>query len=249
MFQDWEAIAEKIRNSQHVSIFLDFDGTLVASAPKPHQVRVQAPTHQALQKLAHRRHVTVAVISGRRRSELQHFLPSPRVRYLGLYGWERNGRLTLSTEEEMDLLRAHVVLSEQLRAFPKLWIEAKGMSLSIHLRDVPAAAQRRARLAVRRLLIPFTRLHLFENKIDIEVAPLSIRDKGAAVSALLNSPAMCQDFTLFFGDDFSDESAFAVLRNGVSVLVGAPRPTNAQYRLNGPEEVTTALARLEEVLP
>jgi trehalose 6-phosphate phosphatase len=249
LFQDWDAIAEKIRTSQHVSIFLDFDGTLVAPAPLPHQVRVQAQTHRTLQKLAHRRHVTLAVISGRRRSELQHFIPSARVRYFGLYGWERNGALTLSTEEEMDLLRAHVVLTEQLRVFPKLWIEAKGMSLSIHLRDVPAESLRRARLAVRRLMVPFARLHLFENKIDIEVVPRSIRDKGAAVSALLNSPAMSQDFTLFFGDDFSDEPAFAALRNGVSVLVGEPRPTHAQYHLKGPKEVTAALARLEQALP
>jgi trehalose 6-phosphate phosphatase len=150
----------------------------------------------------------------------------------------------------MDLLRAHVSLAETLRTFPKLWIEAKGVSLSIHLRDVPRAMLRRARLAVRRVLVPFNRtLHLFENLIDIEVVPRSIKDKGAAVSAMLNSPAMCGDFTLFFGDDISDESAFAALRNGVSVLVGKPRATNAQYHLRGPAEVTAALSRLEEALP
>jgi trehalose 6-phosphate phosphatase len=250
LFEDWDKVAERVRDSDHVSVFLDFDGTLVASAPRPNQVRVQQPTHLALQKLAHRRHVTLAVISGRRRSELQHYLPSPRVRYLGLYGWERNGCLTLSTSEEMDLLRTHVLLAEGLRTFPKLWIEAKGMSLSIHLRDVPAAMLRRARAAVRQVLVPFSQtLHLFENKIDIEVVPRSIKDKGAAVSAMLATRAMSGDFTLFFGDDISDEPAFAALRNGVSVLVGKPRATHAQYHLRGPEEVTDALARLDKALP
>jgi trehalose 6-phosphate phosphatase len=98
--------------------------------------------------------------------------------------------------------------------------------------------------------VPFSQtLHLFENKIDIEVVPRSIKDKGAAVSAMLATRAMSGDFTLFFGDDISDEPAFAALRNGVSVLVGKPRATHAQYHLRGPEEVTDALARLDKALP
>jgi trehalose 6-phosphate phosphatase len=250
LFQHWDAIAARIRASHHVLIFLDFDGTLVPIAPRPGQVRVHALTRRALHRLARRRQVTLALISGRRRRELQHFLPDRRLRYLGLYGWERNGHLALSSAEHKDLFRANVLLSDLVAVYPRLWIEPKGLSLSVHLRDVKSCSRSRARLAVRRLLLPFRRtLHLFENLRDIEVVPHSIGDKGSAVSALLARPPMSRDFPLFFGDDLSDESAFAAVRNGVSVLVGKPRPTQAQYRLRGPAEVTSALTRLEEALP
>jgi trehalose 6-phosphate phosphatase len=250
LFQHWDAVAARIRASHHLLVFLDFDGTLVPIAPRPDQVRVNPRTRRTVKRLARCRHVTLALISGRRRRELLHFLPDRRLRYLGLYGWERNGHLALSPGEQTDLFRAHVLLSERLAAFANLWIEPKGASLSVHLRDLKPSAQRRVRLAVRRLLLNFRRtLHLFENLRDLEILPNSIRDKGAAVSDLLAKPAMSRDFPLFFGDDLSDESAFAAVRNGVSVLVGKPRRTHAQFRLRGPAEVTSALTRLEEALP
>jgi trehalose 6-phosphate phosphatase len=249
LFRDWDAVAARIRDSHHVSVFLDFDGTLVPFAPRPELVQLDPATRGALQRLARRRQVTLAVISGRRRNELQHFIPDRHLRYLGLYGWERNARISLSPAEEIDLYRAHVVLADKLSVFPRLWIEPNGISLSIHLRDVPIASRNKARRAVRRLLVPFHRhLQLFENLRDIEVVPNSIRDKGAAVSDLLAKPFMSRDFPVFFGDDLSDESAFRAVRKGVSVLVGKPRPTNAQYHLRGPAEVTMALARLEAAL-
>jgi trehalose 6-phosphate phosphatase len=249
LFQHWDDVAKRVRESRHLLIFLDFDGTLVPIAPRPDMVRVDAVTRRVLHRLGKRRRVTLAVISGRRREELQQFIPDRHVRYLGLYGWERNGRLELSSVERVDIAHAHGLLIDLVREHPKLWIEAKDISLSVHLRDVKPAAQPRVRKAVRRILSPFRRsLHMFENILDIEIVPHSIRDKGAAVLDFLAKPAMRHDLPFFFGDDFSDEPAFAAVKKGVSVLVGKPRPTHAQFHLHGPDEVTKALVRLEEEL-
>src|SRR5271168_1902296 len=157
LFQHWDDVAKRVRESRHLLIFLDFDGTLVPIAPRPDMVRVDAVTRRVLHRLGKRRRVTLAVISGRRREELQQFIPDRHVRYLGLYGWERNGRLELSSVERVDIAHAHGLLIDLVREHPKLWIEAKDISLSVHLRDVKPAAQPRVRKAVRRILSPFRR--------------------------------------------------------------------------------------------
>ncbi len=69
-------------------IFLDFDGTLVRIAPMPNGVRLENQTREILQKLARNRNVTIAMISGRQRSELQQHIDIRKMKYMGLYGWE-----------------------------------------------------------------------------------------------------------------------------------------------------------------
>jgi trehalose 6-phosphate phosphatase len=91
-------------------------------------------------------------------------------------------------------------------------------------------------------------LQVMTNLRDLEVAPLSIGDKGAAVRKFLSAPAMRGVLPIYFGDDFSDEPAFAAARNGISVLVGGRRATQAQFSLRGPAEVTAALSRMEELI-
>jgi len=78
--------------------------------------------------------------------------------------------------------------------------------------------------------------------------PRSIPGKGRAVRRFLAQPAHRKSFPLYFGDDFSDESGFAAVRRGVSVLVGRPRRTSARYSLRNPAEVAAALGELEATL-
>ncbi len=53
---------------------------------------------------------------------------------------------------------------------------------------------------------------------------------------------------IYFGDDLSDEPAFAAAGKGVSVLVGKRRVTLAKFFLRGPAEVTAALSKMEETI-
>jgi trehalose-phosphatase len=91
-------------------------------------------------------------------------------------------------------------------------------------------------------------LQMMSNLRDVEVAPLSIGDKGAAVRKFLGEPAMRGVQPIYFGDDYSDEPAFAAVGKGISVLVGARRATQAQFSLRGPAEVTAALSKMEELI-
>ena len=52
-----------------------------------------------------------------------------------------------------------------------------------------------------------------------------------------------------FGDDLTDEDAFAaVAGRGEAILVGAPRPTAANWRLEDPAQVHELLSRLDHEL-
>jgi len=249
LFSQWPILALPIREASHIVLFLDFDGTLVPIAPRPGQVRLQAATRGLLRRLAPHPRLSLIVISGRRRAELQRFIGIRGIRYLGLYGWEHDGKVQLPMQATTALRSAHDTLRNLLSAFPDVWIEDKRHSLSIHLPHAAHALRRHLRRALRVLLRPFLdRLHIFENCRDFEIVPRSNQGKGRAVRDLLAQPTFRRALVIYFGDDLSDEPAFAAIPHGVSVHVGSPRATYARYFLRNPAEVTAALKRLEGAL-
>jgi trehalose 6-phosphate phosphatase len=246
---DWDRIATQIQFSRRVAVFLDFDGTLVNIARLPDQVHLTPSTRRVLQRLARHPRVTLVVISGRRRAELLRYIGLRRIRYFGLYGWERGGPPPLPVSALMALRRARMQLSIHLASIPGLWIEDKHLTLSVHFLGVSPALQLRARRKLRSLLVPFQKtLHLIENLRDAEVVPRCISGKGIAVQQFLARPALCHALPFYFGDDLSDEPAFEALCKGISIRVGAPRPTRARYSIRGPAEVAFVLSRIETAL-
>jgi trehalose 6-phosphate phosphatase len=246
LLKNWGEVAKKIRAHRRVTVFLDFDGTLVAIAPHPDKVRLTPAARKILRRLARHPQATLVVVSGRRRAELLKHIGIPDLHYFGLYGWERNARSSLPTSARAALRRAGATLKPLLIAYPNLWIENKRSSLSAHLLHVPAEMHTRVRREIRASLQPFRKiLHVMGNIRDVEILPRSIPGKGVAVSQFLRKPAHKNSLPFYFGDDFSDESGFGAVHRGVSVHVGRPRPTRARYSLRSPVEVATALTKLE----
>jgi trehalose 6-phosphate phosphatase len=249
LFTAWNQIAARIRKSERVVIFLDFDGTLVRIAPLPSGVRMAPKTREVLRKLARNRKVTIAMISGRQRAELQQLIKIRQIKYMGLYGWESRGNQRVPFAAREALVRMLVSLLAELPAYPGVWIEPKRNSFSIHLLGAQAETQRRVRETVDRFVKPLRHtLKAMGNLRDIEIAPVMLGDKGLAARKFLAAPAMRGALPLYFGDDFSDEPAFAAVRRGISVLVGKRRATQAEFSVRGPAEVTAALSRMEEIL-
>jgi trehalose 6-phosphate phosphatase len=249
LFAQWDRIARRIRKTPRVVVFLDFDGTLVRIAPLPSSVRLDDGTRNVLQKLAGKRNVTLAVISGRQRAELQRYIGIRNMKYMGLYGWESDGNKRLPFTVRVALVRTLVSLLAELPAYPGVWIEPKRSTFSVHLLGASAETQRQMRHQVKKRVMPVREtLKVMANLRDVEVAPVSLGDKGDAVRRILDEPAMRDALPIYFGDDFSDEPGFAAARKGISVLVGKRRATRAQFSLRGPAEVATALSRMEEII-
>ena len=249
LFAQWDRIARRIRDNNRLVMFLDFDGTLVRIAPLPGSVRLDDRTRDVLRKLAAHPNVTLAVISGRQRAELQRYIGVRKMKYMGLYGWENNGNKRAPFPDRVALVRALVSLLAELPSYPGVWIEPKRSTFSVHLMDASGKTQRQVREQVRKRVKPLRdTLKVMANLRDVEVAPVSIGDKGMAVRKFLDEPAMRGALPIYFGDDFSDEPAFAAARKGISVLVGKRRATQAQYSLRGPVEVAEALSRMEKII-
>jgi trehalose-phosphatase len=215
----------------------------------PESVHLEEETKEVLQKLAGHRNVTLAIISGRQRAELQHYIGIRKMKYMGLYGWESNGNKKVPFPVRVALVRALVGLLAELPSYPGVWIEPKRNSFSVHLLGASAETQRQVRQEVKKRVKPLSNtLRVMANLRDVEVAPLEIGDKGVAVRKFLDDPTMRGALPIYFGDDLSDEPAFAAAREGIPILVGKRRATRAKYSLRGPAEVASALSRLEETI-
>jgi trehalose 6-phosphate phosphatase len=245
----WDGITMRIRASRRIVVFLDFDGTLVRIVARPNLVRLSPKIRETLKRLVRNPRVTLAVVSGRRRVEIQRYVGVAGIHYFGLYGWERGEAVRLPDAVRKALPLAWGQLSQHLYDYPSAWIENKRNSLSVHLLKIPQRLQSRVRREVRVVLRPFERnLRVFENLRDMEIVPLSIRGKGAAGRDFLAKPSFRGALPFYFGDDLSDEPAFNAVRKGISVVVGRRRGTHAQYHLRGPAEVGATLAKLKGAL-
>jgi trehalose 6-phosphate phosphatase len=249
LFAQWERIARRIRGKKRLAVLLDFDGTLVRIAPLPGGVRLEDETRYVLRKLASHPDVSLAVISGRQRAELQRLIGIPKMKYMGLYGWESTGNKRLPFPVRVALARTLMSLLAELPDYPGVWIEPKRSSFSVHLKSASPATQRQVRRQVKKQVSALREtLQVMGNLRDVEVAPRVIGDKGVAVRKFLEAPALRGALPIYFGDDFSDEPAFAAARKGISILVGKRRATRARFSLRGPAEVTEALSRMAEII-
>jgi trehalose 6-phosphate phosphatase len=249
LLKSWDDVAAQIRKRGRVTIFLDFDGTLVDIAPRPELVRLKQEAREVLRRLSKHPLATLVLVSGRRRAELLEHIAVPDIHYFGLYGWERDDHCALPQDAQNALRDVREALEPLLKKYPDLWIENKNSSLSVHLLAVPKASHKKLREEIIAVLQPFQKkLHAVGNIRDVEILPRSIPGKGLAVREFLRQRADKKALAFYFGDDYSDESGFVAVGRGASVHVGKPRPTKARYRVKTPADVAKVLGRIEGVL-
>lgn len=249
LFKNWASISRKIRGKKQILIFLDFDGTLVRIAPLPEAVTIQNETREILRKLGKHPNVKLVIISGRRRADLQRFVGIRNIKYMGLYGWENKNNKKLPYPERVALAQTLLDLLVELPSFPGAWIEPKKNSFSVHIKGLKVENRREVqRIVKKRVGLLSKTLQAMANLRDVEVAPLSIGNKGTAVRNILRQSAKPGALPIYFGDDLSDEPGFAAAGKGVSILVGKRRATRAKFFLRGPAEVTAALFKMEETI-
>lgn len=228
---------------------MDFDGTLARFAARPEAVKLSAATRSALGRLARHRKVHVIIISGRRRAELIRHVRTRGIRYFGLFGWEGGNRTLLPRRTRRTLSLARRSLVEPLRKFLGIRVQDKGAGFAVHYRGANPAAVRTARGILHEGLRRFEPdLRILDGDKVWEIVPRQVEGKGPAIRRALKADGR-SFLPIYLGNDETDESAFYVLRQGITVHVGPARPTQARYRLRNPDEVRRFLERLEGALP
>ncbi|HEV2417799.1 MAG TPA: trehalose-phosphatase [Terriglobia bacterium] len=244
----------RVRRAKRIALFLDFDGTLVGFKRNPKEVRLGDAERRLLERLSRQARVSLVFISGRRRANLKKQVAVRRAEYLGLHGFENLTRKRLSAASRLGLDRIQAAVNPKIQGFAGIWLDDKRSSLALHYRGADARLAAKARAAVMRALSQEqSPLRLLRGKKILEVLPPEIEGKGAAVLLALRRLG---DGVLpvYFGDDATDEMAFAALRkldrdggpDPVTVHVGNGNHTAAKYYVSTPGEVKICLERLAE---
>lgn len=213
--------------------FLDVDGTLIDIAPTPSAISMPAEMPPLLQRLADAHDGAVALVSGRGLDNLLQLVAPFDPPAAGLHGLEwRDAAGTvrrLTVPAGLDDIRMR--LRHEAEHFTGLLLEDKGSAVALHYRLAPHLAGHVLQ-TVRAALFDHPEFGLVAGKMVVEVKPKGA-DKGAAVASFMQTPPFTGRRPVFVGDDVTDEDGFAAANRlgGVSVLVGAPRETQARYGL------------------
>jgi trehalose 6-phosphate phosphatase len=226
------------------ALFLDFDGTLVELAARPDSVVVDPDLSRTLVRLSTSLSGALAIVSGRPIAIIDHYL-GPHFDVAGLHGAERRIGGVLrpgQTPDRAGLRRALEVFEGLARDEPRLVIEDKQLSVAFHWRLVPALEALALTTVDRALAAAGPAYRIQYGHAVAELVPAHV-SKGGAVDEFLTLEPYAGRRPVFFGDDLTDEAAFAAVNRhgGVSVKIGEG-PTSAGVRLATPEALRKCLA-------
>jgi trehalose 6-phosphate phosphatase len=227
----------------HLLLCLDFDGTLAPFVDDPAQAGLPRKAHDALAALARHENVSVAIVSGRERADLQARVGIPGVIYAGNHGLEISGHgfifvEPIATGYRNPLARLAADLTTRLQPLAGAFVEDKGLTLSVHFRQLAVADYEQVRSIVHAALASTSHPFVLSSGDKVfEIRPRVDWNKGNVVGWIKEQLHQPDAVVIYMGDDVSDEDAFAVLPGGITVKVGDASATRARYHVQGPAEV------------
>jgi trehalose 6-phosphate phosphatase len=251
LFDVLPQIEERLAQAEHLLVCMDFDGTLAPFADDPAAVTLPPAARASLTSLARNEHVSMVIISGRNRGDLQERVSIPGLIYAGNHGLEISGPGLLFVEPAAVAARAAMQklatdLTAHLTAIPEARLEDKGLTLSVHDRLVPEESCVELRRLVDRVLArssyPF---QLTAGDRVHEIRPAVKWNKGVAVNWIRENLGRPGALVVYVGDDRTDEDAFATITDGITVKVGADTETAARYVLKNQVSVLGFVVWLE----
>jgi trehalose 6-phosphate phosphatase len=216
----------------------DFDGTLVPLHDDPDACWLDEPTRTILAAVHSPPRMHVAIVSGRRLTDIRARVGLEAVTYAGNHGLEIEGH-GMRFREPAAVARADVLrsladdLAVLLAGIDGAHVEWKGLSVTVHVRRVPTADVTAVRAVVAHAVSRTTttgHLRVRGGKDVIEIRPDVDWDKGRAIAWLADRLGYGPAETIFIGDDETDEDAFVACHRGITIRVGDPdAPTAARY--------------------
>lgn len=248
-----EGLAEiqpAVTQAAHLSVFLDFDGTLASIVDDPSKAELDRGARRLLKDVASRTDVMVAVISGRALSDLQTRVGLKQLVYAGNHGLEICGPGLRFVEpfaaaRQQLLARISSCLKETLSGIPGVRVEYKGLTTSVHYRQAPPANARDIERIVEVVVAPsVSPFFLDAGQMVLEIMPRNEWHKGAAVCWINSRTAGRGALSIYIGAERTSETAFRQLSDGITVCVGEALWTSARFYLPDPGGVREFLAWL-----
>jgi len=240
------------RELHNAAILLDVDGTILDIAPRWDAVSVPRALLRTLDDI--RAHIggALALVSGRSIVDLDRLFAPLHLPAIGGHGAEirvnADGAVSMKRPLLLDgeLKRRLEGIAER---YPGVAAEDKGYSLALHYR----MAEERQLDVIREVFractsCPPQSYELLTGKAVIEVKAAGF-SKGSAVRELMTYPPFVGRRPIFFGDDVTDESVFAIMPelHGIAVSVGRRIP-GALDMFETPSDVRRWLEMLSDDL-
>lgn len=240
------------RRRLHYLLGLDFDGTLAPIAAKPGLAKLPPENRRLLRRLVALRRARVAIVSGRGLADVKRKVSGvPGLIYVGNHGLEiqdHEGRLWVHPQARRNVAlmrRLAARLAVDLKEFPGVFVENKGLTLSVHYRRLPRYLSERPIHEMIQLLIAGQkdRVAIRHGKKVWEIRPVLEWNKGYALRRLLGSKAAAADWVpCLVGDDFTDEEGFRSLGpEAITVRVGYKKDSHARFRVKNQKQVARLL--------
>jgi trehalose 6-phosphate phosphatase len=250
----WPRVSRQIAEADHVLLLFDYDGTLSPIAQRPDLAVLPPRTRENLLAVHGSGRFSLGIVSGRGLADVRGMVGIPGLTYAGNHGLEIEGPAGTFIHPEANEVRPYLDsvlrnLEERLSGFQGVYLEGKGLTLSVHYRLAHEAL-------IPQIMSGFDEvvsrsadeewIRVTRGKQVLEVRPTVDWHKGRAIARI------AQDYSpgtlpIYFGDDLTDEDGFQAVHelNGISVFVGPPRqPTRALYRVDSPSEVAQTLKLL-----
>ena len=245
-----DALAARIANAAELSLFLDYDGTLVPFGATPADAEPDPALLDLLARVAARPKTSVHIVSGRPRQALERWLGHLNIGLHGEHGlWSRmNPADEWSAARGMDLEwrpKVSSVVERYVQNTPGSFLEEKSGGMAWHYRLVDpdvAAIQARALWADLTDMVRGTTVDLLDGERVIEIRMGGV-NKGLAISKVLAGIPE-PPLVVAIGDDRTDRDLFAAVpRGGIAIEVGRGFH-RAPYRVSDYLAVRALLERL-----
>jgi trehalose 6-phosphate phosphatase len=256
----WDKLGAWREDPASVAVLTDIDGTLAPIVPTPDMSEVPADLLELLGALD-QKYLLVAGISGRKTEDAFDLIGLKEMVYFGNHGFEilRNGKVEVVEDALPYFDRVQELERRAKEELAPLgaFVEEKGITASIHYRNVPPEVGRRC--------VEFVKaegerlgLRITVGRGVVEARPPIRADKGTAVRALVEEYRPKR--AMFLGDDTTDLDAFReltklreegtleeILRVGVRSDEGPPEiVSEADIAVDGVEGVGEVLRVLAE---
>jgi len=244
-----EVLAALPAGNGPLALVLDYDGTLVPLRALPEEARPDDEILRLLNILAGLPGITVHVVSGRRRSDVEGWLGHLPLGLHAEHGlWSRapgESSWRQRLEDRPAWLQAvRPALEAKVKAVPGSHVEEKEASVAWHYRNADdKAGERGARelqAELKATLDPRDAAVVLGARI-VEVRQAGLH-KGLVVDEVRAANPGAK--LIVVGDDTTDEDMFAAARRGGLTVKVGPGPTRARFRLGGPDQVRVLLGEL-----
>lgn len=251
--QNLNKITGSLDKAENILLFLDYDGTLAPFKVDPLSAFALPEIESSLKKLEKSQKYHLSLVSGRQLSELKKMIDLNCCHYAGSHGLEiemsfTRGVIYPHQKQEFDVLsrKNYQKSREKYLKTDGVRVEDKGFGLALHFDSEKMQSEEEKEL---RALFENSSYQVLSGRKLVEIRPEGW-DKGKAVNYISDQIKKNLDLDdvlrIYIGDDRTDEDAFKVLKDGISIYVQneGDLNTTADYYLESPEDTAELLKKI-----